>query len=831
MRIRSLKCVACLYFVIVLIFLFTQSNATQFRTAASGKWNVNATWERSTAGSGIWLAAPTYPQNGLNDTAIIRNTHTVTTYNSGFTSASCRTLIVQIGGKILASAPAANFYITIFGDIKCDGIIGNGATFDYLSFNIEGKNCLISGTGFFDASRIRKNTNAPYDTTNLTIAMNINLRFASSSQTQIYNAIASTFNVTINNGSILSLTGSGANTGNACIDGTDGAFSGLAGGTFTIDGTLNISGALYLTTNNITSGRNKWIINNGGIITCSQIVALASGAARDSLVVNSGGLLKITGINTGQTYLYNSISYPANGGFNGYSPIYNVYIFNPGSTVEYAGAGDQDVETSLVYSNLTFSGSGSKKIDSVLTVNNNLSITGAAKLSANTDTVNIGGNLSVYDHTAFAAGTGRVIFNGSNATLQTIASSDYLSFYQLDLNNTANNLQLNTPITVTYQLDLTNGKLLLNNNTLTVTTSANTAISRTNGMIVSESTTNASKIIWQLAATTTTHTFPFGLLNGSYIPFSITKTSGILLYVTASTYGTAANNLPWPVSPVNVTNLLSSTALLPDNRVATVDRFWQINQSGSGTATFDFTYQAAELPASPYNTPTAMVAQFYDGTTNQWLAALPLQSAAAYTVSVPNVTNASFGPWTLSASLSPLPLSWIDFTVRKNGKVAELNWFTSNEINNDFFTIQKSNNGFQFKDVGTLDAKAISSSINSYTFTDLKPFAGTNYYRVKQTDYNGISSFTNTKFVSMDQLVAPIQMHLYNDALYIETKGIDINTATILISDVSGRILYNEKITGSTLQQKIINIDEFSRGLYIVTLITANETISAKIIL
>lgn len=826
---RIITFLTFLFFVIALIFLCFESNATQFRTITTGKWNVNATWERSAAGSGTWSAAATYPQNA-NDTVIVRNTHTVTTYNSGFTSASCRTIIVQSGGKILASAPSTNFYITIFGDIQCDGIIGNGATFDYLSFNIEGASCLISGTGSFDASRIRKNTNAPYATTNLTIAMNVNLRFAASSQTQIYNNAAATFNVTINNGSTLSLTGSGANTGNACIDGTDGTLVALAGGTFTINGTLNISGALYLTTNNITNGNNKWIINNGGTIICSQIVAPASGAAKDSLIVNSGGLLKINGINTGQTFIYSSTTYTGNGGFNLYSATNNVFIFNPGSTVEYAGLGDQNVETSLTYSNLTFSGSGNKITGGNLTVNNNLTMLGAARLLANSYTVNIGGNMSIYDNTAFTTGTSKVIFNGFNNTLQNISSIDYVSFYQIDLNNTNNNLQLNTPITVINQLDLTNGKMLLNNNTLTVTSPATTAISRTNGLIVSESITHGSKIKWSLSGTTTTYTFPFGLPNGNYIPFSITKTAGVLLDVIVSTYGTAADNLPWPISPVNVTNLLSSTLLLPDNRNATVDRFWQINQTGSGTATFDFTYQATELPASPYNTPTSMVAQFYDPSTNQWLPALTGQSAAAYTVSVPTVTSSLFGAWTISATLSPLPLSWIDFSAKKIGNVAELNWFTSNEINNDYFTIQKSNNGSQFTDEATLDAKEITSGIHSYTYTDLNPYNGKNYYRIKQTDFNGMSSFTNTKCVSMETTLSPIQIHLYNNTVYFNTNKNDLTGATVLISDVSGKIVYNEKITGDSLHQKAIDVQGFSSGLYIITIITNSETISSKIV-
>ena len=102
------------------------------------------------------------------------------------------------------------------------------------------------------------------------------------------------------------------------------------------------------------------------------------------------------------------------------------------------------------------------------------------------------------------------------------------------------------------------------------------------------------------------------------------------------------------------------------------------------------------------------------------------------------VDGLQLGPSWNGFNLLGLPIELSDFSVRKkNAAAVELNWTTSSEINNDFFTIEKSRNGFDFLEIGMLDGQGQSNSNNHYRFIDEQPYEGYNYYRLKQTDFDG----------------------------------------------------------------------------------------------
>ena len=280
------------FLVFVNIYGVSSQVIGDYGSIVSGNW-----------GPGIWgiYNGATWPATAgspsqLNN-VFIRSGTTVTVTSSPL---PCGNLTVEAGAVLWAGA-GTNLYVSVYGSsLICNGQIGNGAIFDQISFNIEGANVTISGTGAFDASRMRKSS--PFNsTTNLTIARNINLRWNSASASaQLYNNASFTlFNVTINALSTVNLIQSGPSTGNVCIDGNNGADVIEGGGTFTINGTLIVSGILYLTTNNTgLTYISKWIVN--GLLRAYEVIASTSGLgvvgnATNSLTIFNGGKLDITG--------------------------------------------------------------------------------------------------------------------------------------------------------------------------------------------------------------------------------------------------------------------------------------------------------------------------------------------------------------------------------------------------------------------------------------------------------------------------------------------------------------------------------------------------------
>jgi hypothetical protein len=107
----------------------------------------------------------------------------------------------------------------------------------------------------------------------------------------------------------------------------------------------------------------------------------------------------------------------------------------------------------------------------------------------------------------------------------------------------------------------------------------------------------------------------------------------------------------------------------------------------------------------------------------------------------------------MSSSSSPLPIQLISFTATPFGRDVKLAWTTATEINNSFFTVQRSGRGDIFTDVTHVAGAGTSSTINNYVVMDTSPLTGVNYYRLKQTDYDGRTTVSNVQVVNMNRSI------------------------------------------------------------------------------
>ncbi len=107
------------------------------------------------------------------------------------------------------------------------------------------------------------------------------------------------------------------------------------------------------------------------------------------------------------------------------------------------------------------------------------------------------------------------------------------------------------------------------------------------------------------------------------------------------------------------------------------------------------------------------------------------------------------GMWTSPLAAAPLPVSLLSFAGKKiNHAAIELTWRTSSEINNDFFIIERSDDGIHFESIGTVKGAGQSTTVQRYTHIDDSPKEGINYYRLIQVDNDGVKTFHQVISVS-----------------------------------------------------------------------------------
>ena len=113
--------------------------------------------------------------------------------------------------------------------------------------------------------------------------------------------------------------------------------------------------------------------------------------------------------------------------------------------------------------------------------------------------------------------------------------------------------------------------------------------------------------------------------------------------------------------------------------------------------------------------------------------------------------------WIAFNRSSLLPIELVSFTAKViNNNQVEINWTTASETNNDYFTVERSSNGVEFEEIGSVKGVGNSNKTLNYSFKDENPSYGVLYYRLKQTDYDGnyeyseIVTIRNDVFASGD---------------------------------------------------------------------------------
>lgn len=108
----------------------------------------------------------------------------------------------------------------------------------------------------------------------------------------------------------------------------------------------------------------------------------------------------------------------------------------------------------------------------------------------------------------------------------------------------------------------------------------------------------------------------------------------------------------------------------------------------------------------------------------------------------------------VSCAMIMLPVEWLGFDAKLISQNEEVlcSWQTATELENDYFTVQRSPDGELWEDIGFVDGAGTSYEEHSYHFVDSTPYSGTSYYRIKQTDFNGETDHTHRAVIMREEL-------------------------------------------------------------------------------
>ncbi len=180
---------------------------------------------------------------------------------------------------------------------------------------------------------------------------------------------------------------------------------------------------------------------------------------------------------------------------------------------------------------------------------------------------------------------------------------------------------------------------------------------------------------------------------------------------------------------------------------------------------------------------------------------------------------------TLSSCIPALPVQLLFFDARYDNGVVQTSWSTASEINNSYFTVEKSIDAENFSVAGTVKGAGNSMSVLNYALIDRSPYQGVSYYRLKQTDYDGTASYSRVIAVSAaaELAIFPNPAH---DNLYIHLPDKDRRVAHLL--DLNGKeVLSSMELVQGTQSLDLRNL---GNGIYILKIIEETGVKYVKIV-
>ncbi|MBE9468675.1 MAG: T9SS type A sorting domain-containing protein [Bacteroidetes bacterium] len=478
--------------------------------------------------------------------------------------------------------------------------------------------------------------------------------------------------------------------------------------------------------------------------------------------------------------------------------------------------------------NSTVSGNGNIIIDNV-TIDNGETVTACS------GNVNITGDF--INNGSFVNNNGAITFNGSSQ--QTILGD-------FDGANTLNDITINNAAGVILKtgnkvidgvLTLTNGKLY-SGDLLTLGQNASTNVTVADGKVTSYIVGSLSKIIF--GDNNGEFFFPIGT-NTMYKPAGVSNVGGGLKpWKVIYNESPQENNIKTGEEIVRVSNLESWT-IISSGTTANITLSWHQNFNGDLYVSNDLnSLRIAHLDNSSEWVSTGLLSSNTGTDTDFGTITssneISFDAKKSYTSGPEEFTLAS-----TSAEENPLPIDLLSFNAKCIGNSVNIEWATVSEINNDYFTIEKSDDAINFIPIENVEGAGNSSEKLNYKIIDNNPYEGINYYRLTQTDFDGIE-----KYYSIIPVNYNLLQNLDEANIVVSPNPICNEDVSVIIDgfcpeenifvglyDITGNIVWENRM--KPIASDIANllnpiIRNLNKGLYFLVVSDKEKTEYVKII-
>ncbi|MFC6997018.1 T9SS type A sorting domain-containing protein [Rufibacter roseus] len=270
-----------------------------------------------------------------------------------------------------------------------------------------------------------------------------------------------------------------------------------------------------------------------------------------------------------------------------------------------------------------------------------------------------------------------------------------------------------------------------------------------------------------------------------------------------------------------------------------VNKTWLIEEGVKGGSNMNITlFWNATDTLRGFKKDSVFIAHYENGAWDTTTKQKATEANGMY--SITRTGNMSFSPYAIMSSKAPapepLPVELLYFNAKRNGGKVTFEWATASEKDNEFFQVEQSLDGKLFREVGDKIVGAGNSVVeNRYQSSITTSLAQTIYYRLKQTDFNGDTSYSKVVAVGYNGKGVAGALELYPNPseglVYLRAPYLIEGEASVTVFRSNGQEVLRQQVQVEAGAPIALDLSLQQAGVYFVKVNYADKQATLRLVL
>ncbi|MEM7367686.1 MAG: hypothetical protein AAF587_03725 [Bacteroidota bacterium] len=181
-----------------------------------------------------------------------------------------------------------------------------------------------------------------------------------------------------------------------------------------------------------------------------------------------------------------------------------------------------------------------------------------------------------------------------------------------------------------------------------------------------------------------------------------------------------------------------------------------------------------------------------------------------------------------------LPVEWLDFQAIAEESIVDLEWIVAQEVNLMHYEVERSEDGQVFTKLGKVAAVGSSDSPVPYSFQDLSPITGLNFYRIRQIDVDGSYSYSSIANVWIGpKAILSVTPTLFEDQLSIRASFEERHPSEFVfrLYQLNGKKVLEQRWQHEgDIDQRVLTPSSIASGIYLYDIENRGQRFIGKLI-